>query len=99
MFPNRFLVVTIDAPAVTGALRRLGAVLAALAVLATACSSGGGTVGPKTKTSVPPALGRPNPLGAKWDWTRLDAFKPYLASLSGGATFYDVAWCDVERTE
>ncbi|MBV9041816.1 MAG: hypothetical protein JOZ68_12475 [Acidimicrobiia bacterium] len=99
MFPKRFLVVTIDAPAVTRSLRRLGAVLAALAVLATACSSGGGTAGPKTKTSVPPALGRPNPLGAKWDWTRLDAFKPYLASLSGGATFYDVAWCDVEPTE
>ncbi|MBV8982729.1 MAG: hypothetical protein JO086_17660 [Acidimicrobiia bacterium] len=81
-------------------MRRLGALLAAFALLATACSSGGGhTSSTSTKTSAPPALGKPNPLGAKWDWTRLDAFKPYLASLSGGATFYDFAWCDVEPTE
>ena len=43
-----------------------------------------------------PPLGKPNPLGAKWDWTRLDAFRPYLTAISGGATFYDFAWCDIE---
>ena len=48
---------------------------------------------------MPPPLGKPNPLGAKWDWARVDKYKPYLASLSGGATFYDFAWCDVEPTE
>jgi hypothetical protein len=38
-------------------------------------------------------------LGAKWDWSRLDKFRPYLAEISGGATFFDFAWCDVEPTE
>ncbi|MCU1451670.1 MAG: hypothetical protein JWP02_3840 [Acidimicrobiales bacterium] len=38
-------------------------------------------------------------MGAKWDWSRLDAFKPYLAALSGGATFYDFSWCEVEPAE
>jgi len=36
------------------------------------------------------------PLGAKWDWARYDQFAPYLGSLDGGPTFYEVVWCDVE---
>jgi hypothetical protein len=102
MFRIRFLVVTIDAPAVTRSLRRLVVLLAVVALVATACSSGGGSASPKTSTTSaapPPPLGKPNPLGAKWDWSRLDNFKPYLASLAGGATFYDFAWCDVEPTQ
>ena len=74
----------------------------AMALVAASCSSGGGSAAPKTSSTVagtPPPLGKPNPLGAKWDWARVDTYKPYLASLSGGATFYDFAWCDVERTE
>ncbi len=66
------------------------------------CSSGGGDAKKSTAPTsgaVPPPLGKPNPLGAKWDWSRLDAFKPYLASLSGGATFYDFAWCEIEPQE
>src|SRR5436190_572674 len=103
MFLIRFLVVTIDAPTVTRSLRAVLAVLAALTLVATACSSGGGK-GKASKTSTtsaeaPPPLGKPNPLGAKWDWPRVDKYKPYLASLSGGATFYDFAWCDVEKSE
>src|SRR4051794_31933813 len=83
--------------------------MALVALLAAACSSGGegkrassstSSSSPATSGSssgaVPPPLGKPNPLGAKWDWNRLDAFKPYLASLSGGATFYDFAWCEIE---
>src|SRR5436309_3166725 len=102
MFRARFLVVTIDAPAVTRSLRRLLPLLIALAFVATACTSSSGNA--KSSTSTTPAaplppLGKPNPLGAKWDWSRLDKFKPYLASLAGGATFYDFAWCDVEPTE
>jgi len=105
MFQVRFLVVTIDAPRVTRSLRRLLIALIAVALLATACTSGNGSGAPKPSTTsgtsgaVPPPLGKPNPLGAKWDWSRLDKFKPYLASLAGGATFYDFAWCDVEPTE
>src|SRR3954470_24379721 len=103
MFRLRFLVVTIDAPPVTTSLRRLAAVLAVVALVATACTSGGGRAAPKTDTTTPAAplapLGKPNPLGAKWDWPRVDKYKPYLASLSGGATFYDFAWCDVEPKE
>jgi len=102
MFRIRFLVVTIDAPAVTRTLRRLLLPLLAIALVATACSSGGGSASPKTSSTsaaTPHPLGKPNPLGAKWDWSRLDSFKPYLASLAGGATFYDFAWCDVEPTE
>src|SRR5438270_5993733 len=105
MFRVRFLVVTIDAPTVTrrlptiGGVRRLLAPLAVLALVAVACSSGGGSTQTRTTTTtntplVP--LGKPNPLGAKWDWNRLDKFKPYLAAISGGPTFYDFACCDVE---
>ena len=103
MFRNRFPVVTIDAPAVTGSLRRLLPLLLALALLAASCSSGGGSGASKTSSTTTaaalPPLGKANPLGAKWDWSRLENFKPYLASISGGATFYDLAWCDVEPTE
>src|SRR5437868_2211762 len=103
MFPIRFVVVTIDAPRVTGQLRRLILTfVATLALVGGACSSGGGTAAPKTSTTspaTPPPLGKPNPLGAKWDWARVDKYKPYLASLAGGATFYDFAWCDIEPTE
>src|SRR5581483_9135519 len=62
-------------------------------------SSGSGSSTTSTTTAAPPPLGKTNPLGAKWDWSRLDKFKPYLASIAGGATFYDFAWCDVEPTE
>jgi hypothetical protein len=104
MFPIRFLVVTIDAPAVTRSLRRLVLILVGVALVATACRSSGGSAAPKpstpTTSAAPlPPLGKPNPLGAKWDWSRLDNFKPYLTSISGGATFYDFAWCDVEPAE
>src|SRR5438874_18280 len=101
MFRNRFLVVTINAPPVTRSLRALLVPLLAVALVATACSSGGRNAAPTSTTSTQPLppLGKPNPLGAKWDWARVDKYKPYLASLAGGATFYDFSWCDVEPTE
>jgi hypothetical protein len=66
--------------------------------VAVACPSGGGGGSRTTPTAAAnlPPLGRPHPLGAKWDWSRLDAFKPYLAAIAGGATFYDFSWCEVE---
>jgi hypothetical protein len=102
MFLVRFPVVTIDAPPVTRSLRRLLIVLVAVGLVATACSSGTKSATHTTSTTAAaplPPLGKPNPLGAKWDWARLDNYKPYLASLAGGATFYDFAWCDVEPKE
>jgi len=101
MFRIRFLVVTIDAPPVTRPLRTFLLCLIGLVLVATGCHSGG-SASPKPSTTVAaplPPLGKANPLGAKWDWSRLDNFKPYLASISGGATFYDLAWCDIEPTE
>lgn len=44
----------------------------------------------------PPASGAPKPLGMKWDWQRVNSFAPYLQTLSGGSTFYEVVWCDVQ---
>lgn len=38
----------------------------------------------------------PTMLGAKWDWSRVDRFSPYLRHLGSGATFYEMVWCDVE---
>ncbi|MBV8295835.1 MAG: hypothetical protein JO085_03285 [Acidimicrobiia bacterium] len=75
--------------------------LAVVALAGSACHSTGNASPTSSTTSAAPIapLGKPNPLGAKWDWTRLDNFKPYLASISGGATFYDFAWCDVEPSE
>ncbi len=45
----------------------------------------------------PPVQGTSNPLGLKWDWQRVDRFVPFLRELAGGATFYELVWCDVER--
>src|SRR6266567_444427 len=102
MFRVDYPLIAIEARVVTGTLRRLLLLLIAVALAASACSSGGGNGASSTSrtsaASLPP-LGKPNPLGAKWDWARVDNYKPYLASLSGGATFYDFAWWDVEPTE
>jgi hypothetical protein len=79
------------------------ALLVALAVAA-ACTSGrdrqpaaGQPSRPAGPSYAGPAVrGQANPLGAKWDWSRLDSFSPYLKGLSGGATFYELVWCQVE---
>ncbi|MGH2704210.1 MAG: hypothetical protein ACRDJ4_03705 [Actinomycetota bacterium] len=85
--------------------RRLIAALAGLALAAAACTGSGG--GGK-KTASPSALaagplyrgetidGTPHPLGMKWEWPRSDELAPYLRRLSGGASFYEMEWCDVE---
>ncbi len=57
---------------------------------------------PSTSTAspltLPSPLGSvvPNPLGAKWDWARVGRYTPFLAELAGGATFYELVWCEVE---
>lgn len=50
---------------------------------------------PDTYTGAPVQGGR-NPLGAKFDFKQVDKFAPYIRDLSGGATFYEVVWCDVQ---
>lgn len=69
-----------------------------------AANGGGGAAkgGGPSSTAPPPAYTGPpvaagaNPLGAKFDYKRINNFAPYLQKLSGGATFYEMVWCDVE---
>ncbi|MEO7269240.1 MAG: hypothetical protein ABIW49_08560 [Knoellia sp.] len=60
------------------------------------------TSGPTTAAATPLTVPSPGegdgPVGAKWDWARFDAFEPYVRRLSGGATFYELVWCQVEKT-
>ncbi|KXK60091.1 hypothetical protein AWW66_20770 [Micromonospora rosaria] len=45
----------------------------------------------------PPSV--PNPFGAHWDWSRYEQFKPYLAKISGSATYQEITWCAMEPTQ
>jgi hypothetical protein len=74
-----------------------------LACLAAACTGGKEKSGtkPETGTAPPPAAaGSPiraagDPLGLKWAWGRDDT-SPYIRTIRGGSTFFEMAWCDVE---
>jgi hypothetical protein len=83
---------------------RLAVALLAAAV-AVACTGRPDEPTPQTPSGQPQATsgysgpsvkGSPHPVGAKWAWARVDRFTPYLRELSGGSTFYEVVWCDVE---
>lgn len=85
---------------------RLAAAATALLVL-TACTpdepdyvkpSGGTTTATDTWSPRPVEGDTAGPLGAKWDWSRFDGFEAYVRSLAGGSTFYELVWCQVERT-
>lgn len=97
-----------------GTGRRLAVTALLIAGLtATSCSSGAparsDTTGrparplPSTTEGGPPSLASQppgsTPLGAKWDWGRYNAFLPYLQRLSGGHTYYEVVWCDIEPSQ
>ncbi len=90
------------------------AVLAALLVALSGCTSGSSdtptpsasatsaTTAPATpsaSSSTAPVSAGGNPLGTKFDWSRFDLVSPYLQTISGGSTFYELVWCDVEPTE
>jgi hypothetical protein len=85
--------------------RRLLIILT-LTAMAAACTGGDGWPGQKqppddssqasNSYTGPPLRGIQNPLGLKWDWTRVSQYVPFLRRLSGGATFYELVWCDVE---
>jgi hypothetical protein len=86
--------------------RRPGVVVAlglVLAVVAAGCTSdrGHGAAAPPGSQDVqgyggPPVRRAANPIGLKWDWPNLDRYLPYVKELSGGATFYEFEWCQVE---
>ncbi len=59
---------------------------------------GSGTPEP-TGDSATSAPGLSSPLGAKWDWGRYSEFSPYLKSVSGGNTYYEVVWCGIEKKQ
>jgi len=63
----------------------------------TSVRSGPGPTGSGTTTS--PNRDGATPLGVKWDGSRFTQFEPYLSTLRGGSTFYELVWCDVERTQ
>jgi hypothetical protein len=95
--------------ALGGVLRRRASVaavagLAVLAVTAAGCSAN------RDESSRPPRTGGrhalyngpqvgvrgAHPLGFKWDWPRVDRYVPFLTQAAGGATFYELVWCEVE---
>jgi Glycosyl hydrolases family 39 len=84
---------------------RLWLLLFLVAALAAACTSQPPHSEPSTQRqtingySGSSVKGAPHPIGAKWDWARVNRFAPYLRDLSGGLTFYIVVWCDVERQQ
>src|SRR5262245_56239815 len=49
-------------------------------------------------TASPPASGTTAgmPIGVIWDYTKQDDFRPYLERLRGGATWYELEWCQVQ---
>ncbi|KRE58807.1 hypothetical protein [Phycicoccus sp. Soil748] len=64
---------------------------------ATSTGPAWGTSGPSGSTTG--ATGQATPMGAKWDWGRFTEFGPFLKSVSGGTTYYEVVWCDVEKKQ
>lgn len=61
------------------------------------------TPGSTSPGGAPPPVVTPasgvTPVGAKWDWARFDQYRPYLATLKGGYTYYEFVWCDIEPTQ
>ncbi|WP_431977767.1 hypothetical protein [Micromonospora haikouensis] len=90
----------------------LAGVLLAALVAGAACSDdpaprpAPSATGPSAATPSAGATGAPpagatarNPFGAHWDWSRHDQFVPYLEKLSGSATYHELSWCDIEKTQ
>jgi hypothetical protein len=59
----------------------------------------GPTPTPRGTATVTPAPGTDNPFGAHWDWSRYTQFEPYLRKLSGSATYHELTWCAIEKSE
>ncbi len=65
---------------------------------ASSTGTGFGTPDP-SGTETTAGAGLPTPMGAKWDWGRFTEFTPFLKSVSGGTTYYEVVWCDIEKKQ
>lgn len=73
-------------------------VLVALLLLVASCSDSptAGQVEVPEVTGPAPAAVPPNRLGVKWDWNRVNTFAPFLGQMSGGTTFFELVWCEVQ---
>lgn len=63
---------------------------------ATTSQASGGTTGGAPLPGGSPLPGGGSPLGAHWDPSRQQLFDPYLETLRGSSTYYEVVWCNVE---
>ena len=90
--------------------RRLAAALSGLSLLVAGCSAQSpnraGAPDPLTAAGAvldTPAVTAEVPggvsFGLKWEWNRLALYDDHLSAITGGSTFYELVWCDVERTE
>jgi hypothetical protein len=64
-------------------------------LLSAACSTSAPGCTPVPTTGFGAPVFSPS-LGTKTDWSNLGPLRPYLASLPGGDTFYEVPWCEIE---
>ncbi|MGH3118891.1 MAG: hypothetical protein ACRDQ2_17610 [Gaiellales bacterium] len=48
-------------------------------------------------TAIPTLPSDAGLLGVKWDWPRVETYRPQLETLPGGETWQELVWCDVER--
>lgn len=85
-------------------MRRLLALLAASALVLAGCTSDPSPAPPKpTQTFKIPTPGQTargtTAFGAHWDWNRYEQFVPYLQKLKGSSTYYELSWCDIEKTQ
>ncbi|MFG1604742.1 hypothetical protein [Actinoplanes sp. NPDC049265] len=84
-------------------MKRAAALLAVL-LLAAACTSSPPPPEPApapTTVAPPPASAQKGRtyFGAHWDWNRYQQFEPYLRKLAGSSTYYELSWCDIEKTQ
>lgn len=85
-------------------LLAMAAFIAAVGVLPACSAPNAAGPTPTGTVSIPPQPDRPvsqaspgtAPIGAKWDWPRYNVFTPYLGTMTGGFTTFEVVWCDVE---
>lgn len=84
-------------------MKRALAVAAAAVLLLAGCTTDPEptpTPAPTTTAAPPPpATAGATVFGAHWDWNRYEQFEPYLRKLAGSSTYYELSWCDVEKTQ
>lgn len=51
---------------------------------------------PRPPATTTPGSAPASPVGVIWDYAKQDSFRPYLERLQGGATWYELEWCQVQ---